>query len=93
VLDCCVSCGRGEPLVAFDAATGGALCAQCRRGRAVSAAALSLLRRIGGGELGVVLREVDPPGAGEVHSLMGAAIEEHLGRRLRTLAVSPEPSH
>ncbi len=92
VLDSCVSCGRREPLVAFDAATGGALCAQCRRGRAVSAAALALLRRIAGGELGVVLREVGPPGTDEVRALMGAAIEEHLGRRMRTLAASPEAS-
>ncbi len=89
VLDACVNCGRVEPLVAFDAATGGALCPECRRGRPLSAPALALLRRITGGDLANVLREEDPPGSAEARALLGGAIEEHLGRRLRTLADPP----
>ena len=36
VVDCCVNCGREGPLVAFDAAVGGTLCAQCRSGHSIS---------------------------------------------------------
>ncbi len=89
VLDACVSCGREEPLVAFDAAVGGVLCAQCRSGRALSSDGLSLLRRIAGGDLATVLREVDPVGAGEVAALAHEAVEQHFGRRLRASRVAP----
>ena len=34
LLDACASCGSAEPLVAFDLLEGGALCRDCRRGRA-----------------------------------------------------------
>jgi DNA repair protein RecO (recombination protein O) len=83
VLDACVECGREFPLVAFDAETGGVRCASCRRGRALSPEALALVRRIAGGDLATVLREVDPPGAGEVAALAHEAAEAHLGRPLR----------
>ena len=89
VLDACVNCGRPGPLIAFDAATGGALCAQCRSGRPLSGDALALLRRITGGDLAAVLRDVDPPGAGEVASLVHEAVELHFGRRLRASRVAP----
>ncbi len=81
-VDHCVNCGREAPLVAFDAAVGGALCSQCRSGSAISPDALSLLGRILGGDLAGVLRE---PAAGtlEVAALVQRALEAHFGRRLR----------
>ncbi len=94
VVDSCVNCGREGPLVAFDAAVGGTLCAQCRSGTAISPDALALLRRILGGDLAAVLREASPRGAGEVATLAHEAIELHFGRRLRavrsTAPLAPE---
>ncbi len=92
VLDACVNCGRPEPLVAFDAAIGGALCSQCRSGRPLSSDALGLMRRIAGGELAAVLRTASPVGAGEVAALAHEAIEMHFGRRLRASRVAPPSS-
>lgn len=83
VVDVCVNCGREGPLVAFDAQVGGVLCANCRQGTAISPAALTLLRRMVGGDLASVLRDEPPAGAGEVMSIAQAAIEGHFGRRLR----------
>ena len=63
---------------------------RCRHGTALSAVALALLRRVVGGELASVLRESDPPGAGEVTALAQEAIEAHFGKRLRAPgAVAP----
>jgi DNA repair protein RecO (recombination protein O) len=93
VVDACVNCERRGPLVAFDAATGGALCDQCRRGVALSPAALALLRRVVGGELGAVLREVTPAGSGEVMAIAQESIEVHLGRRFRVAQSSPSVGH
>ncbi len=83
VLDECVLCGSSGPLVAFDALAGGALCANDRRGVALSADALTLLRRITGGQLAEVLSEPASVGSGEVMALAQEAIENHFGRRLR----------
>ena len=83
VVDGCVNCGREGPLVSFDAAVGGTLCVNCRSGQAISSDALTLVRRIVGGDLAQVLHEVSPPGAGEVATLAQEAIEQHFGRRLR----------
>lgn len=83
VVGACVSCGRESPLVAFDAQVGGTLCDECRQGVAISPAALSLLRRLVGGDLAAVLRESEPAGAGEVMGLAQEAIEVHFGKRLR----------
>jgi DNA repair protein RecO (recombination protein O) len=79
----CVNCGKGSPLVAFDAQIGGTLCDDCRQGVAISNHALLLLRRVLGGDLAGVLREVNPLGSGEVMALAQEAIEQHFGRRLR----------
>lgn len=96
VVDRCVNCGREGPLVAFDAAVGGTLCAQCRSGYSISSEALVLVRRILGGELGAVLKDPSPAGAGEVMTLAHDSIEQHFGRRLRavrsTAPLSPLPS-
>ena len=83
VVDVCVNCGSPGPLMAFNAEVGGALCAQCRSGTAMSADALALIRRIMGGERGAVLREAPPAGSGEVMALAHEAIEVHFGRRLK----------
>ena len=88
VVDVCVNCGKSAPLVAFDAQIGGTLCDNCRQGAALSPAALTLLRRVVGGDLAGVLREVNPPGAGEVMALAQEAIETHFGRRLRAPGAS-----
>ncbi len=86
----CASCGSAGPLVAFDAAVGGVLCANCRSGRPLSADALILLRRLLGGDLAGVLREESSAaGAGEVMSLSQEAIELHFGRRLKVQRSSP----
>ena len=88
VVDECVNCARPGPLVAFDAQVGGTLCDECRQGTALSGAALTLLRRVVGGDLANVLREANPPGAGEVMALAQEAIEVHFGRRLRAPGAS-----
>lgn len=97
ILDACASCGRRSSrledglnlvdpvdLVAFDIVVGGMLCRDCRRGRAVSADALDLMRRILNGSLSSVLRGVQP-GADEVIGLATEAMETHLDRRLRSV--------
>ena len=88
VVDCCVNCGREEPLVAFDAQVGGTLCANCRSGRSISLDALALVRRILGGELASVLREPSPAGEGEVMGIAHEAIEQHFGKRLKVVRSS-----
>ena len=88
VLDGCALCGERADeveLVAFDLVHGGALCRGCRRGRPMSAAALTLLRSILGGGLGSVLQGAPPEGADEVSALAAEAMEAHLDRRLRTI--------
>ena len=96
VVDSCVNCGREGPLVAFDPAGGGTLCAECRSGSSISPEALALVRRILGGELAGVLKESEPAGAGEVMTLAHDSIEQHFGRRLRavrsTAPLSPLPA-
>jgi DNA repair protein RecO (recombination protein O) len=83
VLDRCVNCGREGPLVAFDAAEGGALCATCRSGHPLSPEGLALMRQITGGDLASVLRSRAPAGAGEVMHIAQESIERHFGRRLK----------
>jgi DNA repair protein RecO (recombination protein O) len=89
VVDSCVNCQREGPLVSFDAQVGGTLCAQCRSGQSISPEALTLMRRIIGGDLANVLREQSPPGSGEVSALAQDAIEQHFGRRLRAARSTP----
>lgn len=92
VLDACAGCGRDAgdvELVAFDMVEGGALCASCRRGRAVSPEALAVLRLVIGGSLGAVLSGPPPPCAPEVSALATDAIEAHLERRLRSVRTAP----
>jgi DNA repair protein RecO (recombination protein O) len=89
ILDECASCGAEDDLVSFELHEGGVLCRSCQRGTRVSAGALTLLRRILGGDLVAVLAE-PPSGAGyEVEHLATRALEHHLERRLRTLSFDP----
>ncbi len=89
VLDECVSCGATDDLVAFDLTEGGVLCRSCRRGRAVSGAALATVRRTLGGGLAAVLAEPRSPVTDEVTTLATEAMEAHLDRRLRSVAHRP----
>lgn len=87
VLEHCASCGAEDGLEAFDHAEGGALCRSCRRGVAISPAALALLRRILGGDLAAVLAEPAGSAAREVEHLATRSLEHHLERRLRSVGV------
>jgi DNA repair protein RecO (recombination protein O) len=92
VIDRCAACGldpdlAGIELVAFDLGTGGTLCSACRRGRAVSPAALALLRQILGGRLAAALNEPASPATHEVEHLATEALEHHLERRLRSVSL------
>lgn len=89
MVECCASCGAEEELVAFDLVQGGALCSACRRGRAVSAPALEVVRRVLQGGLAGVLAERDLALASEVSDLACEAMEVHLDRRLRSVRASP----
>ncbi len=92
VVDRCVACdvredAEGRPLVAFDLETGGALCREHRVGAAISPDALVLLNDILGGRLGSALNEAASPATLEVDHLATRALEHHLERRLRSVAI------
>lgn len=82
VLEECVVCGDVD-LVAYEAAEGGTLCRQHRRGAAVDEATLALVRRVLGGQLAVALREPDGPAVHAANHLATTTLEAHLERRLR----------
>jgi DNA repair protein RecO (recombination protein O) len=89
-LDACVRCGGVEPevaLVAFDLDEGGVLCRSCRSGAAISPAALQLMRAILGGRLNEALALPQSPATHEVAVLATRALEHHLERRLRVVAM------
>jgi DNA repair protein RecO (recombination protein O) len=89
-LDVCVRCGGGEPevtLVAFDLGEGGVLCRSCRSGTAISPAALGLLRAVLGGRLNEALNAPESPATHEVGVLATRALEHHIERRLRAIAM------
>jgi DNA repair protein RecO (recombination protein O) len=89
-LDACVRCGGdsdSSPPVAFDLAEGGVLCRNCRSGVPVSADALTLLRAILGGRLNDALAAPESPATHEVATLATKALEHHLERRLRAVAM------
>jgi DNA repair protein RecO (recombination protein O) len=87
-LDGCVRCGEdGVELVAFDLDEGGTLCRACRSGGPVSPAALDLLRMILGGRLHDALAVPESPATHEVGVLATRALEHHIERRLRSVAM------
>lgn len=89
-LESCVSCGATEPIEAVDFGEGGVLCRACRRGRPISTEALELLRLILGGELATALRQPAGSATGEVETLATEALEAHLERRLRSVAIADQ---
>jgi DNA repair protein RecO (recombination protein O) len=86
-LDACVRCSATEPLVAFDVVEGGVLCRACRSGVPISAPALDVMRMILGGRLNEALNMPASPITHEVASHANRALEHHLERRLRTVAM------
>lgn len=89
-LDACVRCGDTEPdvaLVAIDLAEGGTLCRSCRSGTSISPAALRIMRDVLGGRLNEALARPESPETHEVGALATRAIEHHLERRLRAIAM------
>jgi DNA repair protein RecO (recombination protein O) len=86
-LDRCVRCGTDGPLVAFDLDEGGTLCRTCRQGVPLSPGALTLLRQIMGGELNAALAADRSPAQHEVAVLATRAMEHHLERGLRAVAL------
>ena len=86
-VDTCVLCGEGAALVAFDLDSGGTLCRSCRRGTALSSAAVELMQQILGGRLNEALAEAPSSATNEVDHLATRAVEHHLERRLRSVTV------
>jgi DNA repair protein RecO (recombination protein O) len=89
-LDACVRCGESEPdtpMIAFDLNEGGTLCRACRSGASISPAALSIMRDILGGRLHHALSMEESPATHEVGSLATRALEHHIERRLRAVAM------
>jgi DNA repair protein RecO (recombination protein O) len=85
LLDQCATCGTDADLIAFDLEEGGVLCRADRRGLAISAEALDLMRRILGGGLAAALNEPASATTQEVSNLATSALEHHLERRLKSL--------
>ena len=73
--------------MAFDLAEGGVLCRSCRSGSAITPEALTLLRGILGGALNAALSAPESPVTHEVGVLATRAMEHHLERRLRAIAM------
>jgi DNA repair protein RecO (recombination protein O) len=89
-LDQCVRCAEHEPdvaLVAFDLNEGGVLCRSCRSGQAISPGALDILREILGGQLVQALARDESPMTHEVSSMATRALEFHIERRLKAVAM------
>ncbi len=89
-LGSCVRCGDSEPdtaMVAFDLNEGGTLCRSCRSGASISPAALAIMRDILGGRLNRALALEDSPATHEVSALATRALEHHIERRLKTVAM------
>ncbi|MCU1394533.1 MAG: recO [Ilumatobacteraceae bacterium] len=86
-LDACVRCGETDTLVAFDMDHGGVLCRTCRTGAPISMAALTLMRMILGGQLNAALAEPASAATHEVNNHATRAVEHHIERRLRSVAV------
>jgi DNA repair protein RecO (recombination protein O) len=89
-LDVCVRCGEPEaesPFSAFDINEGGVQCRNCRTGTAFSPAALTILRDILGGRLNEALALPESPATHEVGTLATRALEHHIERRLKAVAM------
>ena len=86
----CLRCGEAEPevqFVAFDLNEGGVLCRTCRSGQSISPGALAILREILGGQLVQALAREESPATHEVSALATRALEFHIERHLRAVAM------
>jgi DNA repair protein RecO (recombination protein O) len=88
-VDGCAVCDVEDPLVAFDLESGGLLCNEHRRGTAVSADAVTVLRLVLGGRLGEALDRPADSATHEVEALATTSLEHHLERRLRSVTLLP----
>lgn len=89
-LDACVRCGESEPdveLVAFDLDDGGVQCRACRTGGPISNSTLAVMRDIFGGRLQQALTVGESPVTHEVGTLATRALEHHIERRLKAVAM------
>jgi DNA repair protein RecO (recombination protein O) len=86
-LDNCVKCGEDGPFVAFDMHEGGVLCRSCRSGASLSEAALGVMRMILGGRLKEALALPLDRATHEVTGHATRALEHHIERRLRAVAM------
>jgi len=89
-LDRCLRCGETEPatqFAAFDLNEGGVLCRACRSGQSISPAALDILRDILGGRLMQALALEESPATHEVATLATRALEFHIERHLKAVAM------
>ncbi|MEO7429297.1 MAG: DNA repair protein RecO [Acidimicrobiales bacterium] len=86
-VDQCIECGTTEDLVAFDLESGGTRCSAHRAGASLSPDALRLLQDVLGGRLGSALNEQSSTATSEIDHLATRAMEHHLERRLRSVAI------
>ena len=87
LLDECARCGEPGPLVSLDMDHGGALCRNCRSGAPLSVEALELMRMVLGGRLNDALSVPPSAATHEVAAHATRAMEHHIERRLRTVAM------
>ena len=83
----CVRCGGTGPFVSFDVNEGGVMCRSCRTGAPISAGALEVMQMILGGRMNEALDLPAGPVTHEVAGHANRALEHHLERRLRTVAM------
>lgn len=83
----CLRCGVKDGLVAFDIFHGGVQCRDCRTGIGISQAAIDLLQQVLGGQLNVALAQPESPASFEISQLATQAMEHHIERRLRSVAM------
>ncbi len=87
VTDRCAVCGQREDLVAFDLVAGGALCRTHRSGGPISPEALGIFDDVVSGRLNQVLARPASAAVTEFAGVATRAVEDHLERRLRSVAV------
>ena len=63
------------------------LCSDCRRGTAVTPEVHRMISQILGGQLGAALAEPESAATHQVDAIASGAVEYHLERQLRSLAV------
>ncbi|MFM7124692.1 MAG: DNA repair protein RecO [Actinomycetes bacterium] len=83
----CVGCASKDRLVAFDIFHGGVQCQTCRTGISISQPAIDLLQQVLGGQLNIALAQPETPASFEISQLATQAMEHHIERRLRSVAM------